>query len=371
MRRLFASVCAVALALSTLIITVTTVHAEDKVGQITSAATMHAARSIHSATRLPDGSVVIIGGMVREGQFLDSAEIYDADSNQFVLTRGKLIAARGEHSATLLKNGKILVAGGWGGPTVLNSTELYDPRTQTFSATGSMHDARSGFTATLLQDGRVLMVGGYDGQRFLYSAELYDPVTGTFTPLPMGLRDYRIAHTATLLQDGRVLISGGGTFTEVYNTAELYDPKTNKFTPTGSSMTPRYKHAAALLPDGRVLIIGGSDSRDWDGRIPQIEVYDPVTETFANDGTLNAERFKLRDAVAVLTDGRILIAGGSATVELYDPVTDRFSVVNGQLDGARFYMTATALDDDRVLIAGGYNRGIDSTARTWRFTIQP
>jgi hypothetical protein len=68
-------------------------------------------------------------------------------------------------------------------PTVAASAELYDPKTGTFSPTGSMATARHLYTATLLLDGRVLVAGGSNGNDAgdLASAELYDPKTGAFS----------------------------------------------------------------------------------------------------------------------------------------------------------------------------------------------
>ncbi len=74
---------------------------------------------------------------------------------------GSLNTARTDHTATLLPNGQVLVAGGLdASSTPLASAELYNPATGTWTATGSMSDARQGHTATLLPNGEVLVVGG-------------------------------------------------------------------------------------------------------------------------------------------------------------------------------------------------------------------
>src|SRR5438105_1762049 len=49
-----------------------------------------------------------------------------------------------------------------------------------WSYTGSLNTPRSGHTATLLPNGKVLVAGGYSGGP-LDSAELYDPATGTWS----------------------------------------------------------------------------------------------------------------------------------------------------------------------------------------------
>ena len=94
---------------------------------------------------------------------------------------GSLNTARTVHTATLLPNGKVLVAGGQGasGGNFLSSAELYDPASGSWTTTGSLNTARADHTATLLPNGKVLVAGGYNGGPELTSAELYDPASGT------------------------------------------------------------------------------------------------------------------------------------------------------------------------------------------------
>ena len=87
------------------------------------------------------------------------------------------------NTATLLPNGKVLVVGGLGdGDVALASAELYDPASGIWTATGSLSTPRQAHTATLLPNGKVLVAGGSnDGLTVTASAELYDPASGTWT----------------------------------------------------------------------------------------------------------------------------------------------------------------------------------------------
>jgi hypothetical protein len=72
---------------------------------------------------------------------------------------GSMTLARSGHTATLLPNGTVLIAGG-DNHGDLASVELYDPVAGTFTATGSMSTIRVDHTATLLPNGMVLVAGG-------------------------------------------------------------------------------------------------------------------------------------------------------------------------------------------------------------------
>lgn len=221
-------------------------------------------RSGHTATLLPDGRVLITGGMRRNQDFYRSAELFDPATGKFSAT-GEMQIARVGHAAVLLRSGKVLIAGGWIGHGVTDEAELYDPATGKFTVIGHMLTGRGRPEATLLRDGNVLITGGGGdndgGGSSITNAEIFDVSTSKFSETG-AMRYARIAHTATLLADGRVLIAGGRG-SEVNASAEIYDPRSGTFHDTGRLIAARYKHTAGLLPDGRVLIAGGSDDRDW------------------------------------------------------------------------------------------------------------
>jgi len=224
-------------------------------GQIIRTDSMQARRADHTSTLLKDGRVLITGGMVENGVFLKSAEIFDPKRGAFAGI-DNMRSNRVEHTATLLPDGRVLIAGGLAGRTsdghgAVASTEIYDPATGHFIAGPSMSAARTAQGAVLLPSQKVLIVGGEDNGGPLASAEIYDPASNRFSATT-SMHTARIGRTAVVLKDGRVLVTGGGNG----RAAEVYDPNAATWSTVGDMTTVREKFAATLLPDGKVLITG-------------------------------------------------------------------------------------------------------------------
>jgi N-acetylneuraminic acid mutarotase len=231
-----------------------------------STASLTTARKKHTATLLPSGKVLVVGGTsLSWGQSLSSAELYDPSTGTWS-SAGSLATRRYDHTATLLPSGKVLVVGGWGPyadsvGTDLPTAELYDPDTDSWSSTGNLASGRRVPTATLLPSGKVLVAGGITSWKFTDTAELYDPTTGTWSTAGW-LNTARGYHTATLLPSGKVLVTGGrGPYATVNETTlfstELYDPATNLWSSTVSLPSPRNNHTATLLSSSAMLVVGG------------------------------------------------------------------------------------------------------------------
>jgi len=344
------------------------------VGALVPHRNMIARRATHTATLLRDGRVLLAGGMENNDLILSSAELYDPASLTFTRT-GDMGAARAGHTATLLPNGRVLLTGGSNTAAWLSSAELYDPETGHFTPIGNMTAARGGHAAVALHDGRVLIAGGFDGVRGVSSAELYDPDRDTLT-VTGSMSTGRASLAVTLLADGTVLVSGGNANSrDVLASAEIYNSRTGTFSPTGNMSTVRYKHTSTLLSDGKVLITGGSDQHDGRGRKASAEIYDPARGAFVATGSMSAPRYKHTPGALRLQDGRILVAGGSNKVEVYDPRTSSFGEVGNDLGSENLFTTATLLPNGKVLIAGGYGpgtraRGPVATDKTWLYQPQ-
>lgn len=253
-------------------------------GTFTNTGSMSIGRTYHTATSLPDGRVLVSGGSTNIGSgtstttdVLSSSEIYDPLTSTFSAV-GNMVAARAGHTATLLPSGKVLIVGGENDQGVLATSELYDPQTNSFALSGSMGVPRSRHTATLLANGKVLIAGGSSAKALfpgvmggipMQTAELYDPSTGTFQ-FTVSMQTGRIGHTATLLPDGTVLIAGGykdwvggsPTFVgyESFDSAEIFNPLTASFNTIDPMNTTRFWHTATPLKDGSVLVTGGIGS---------------------------------------------------------------------------------------------------------------
>ncbi|MGH7940582.1 MAG: kelch repeat-containing protein [Limisphaerales bacterium] len=276
-------------------------------------------------TLLPNGKVLVTGAITYTnfvGYFgIPSAQLYDPVPGTWTNT-GMMPSGLFASTATLLLNGQVLIAGGFtyvdseppGTEVVTNSCFLYNPATQTWSETGKMGTPRVFDSATLLPDGRVLVAGGSDGNNLLDSIELYDPASGTWTPGTHSMLESRSGHTATLLPNGQVLLAGGwGEYTYILSEAELFNPQTGTLTLTGPMNVGRTHHIATLLPNGMVLASGGTVLEGMDilgayfGDTNGAELYDPASGRWTAAPAMTESRDS-HNAI-LLANGKVLVSG--------------------------------------------------------------
>jgi Kelch motif protein len=229
---------------------------------ITAGPTMNNQREGATA-QLVNGWVIIAGGRDSSGT-LNTVDIYHPVKN--TITAGPpMNVARYDCASVVLPNGNLMIFGGFGavvqsGP--LQSTEIYNVSLHKWaSAPPSMLDKRGGARATLLANGKVLITGGTNGTNVLDTTEIYDPSTRTFTPGPT-MNSPRKYQAQVRLANGQVLIAGGYTDdggTNVTITTDIYHPFSNKITVGPDLSDGRALAAASRFANGHVLIAGGSN----------------------------------------------------------------------------------------------------------------
>ena len=281
---------------------------------------------------------------------------------------GSLMTARALHEATSLADGpdspcvQVLITGGGGGdiliPLAVDTTELYDPLTQTFLPGPKMSLPRTAHRDISLGGGRVLITGGTDSNgNVTSSCELYDAATGQLTAAA-SMNKPRIGHTLTRLADGRVLATGGfADYTQaaidlkvalgtVQDTGEIYDPVADTWTLLTSVMSSgRGIGAATLLADGRVLISGGIDGAkvgagsgaDIPTYTATCDLFDPQTSTFTQTGDLSLAR--AFHGQSILPNGTVLSTGGTFIVSVFGAETIAASNIAEVWSGGTWTLT--------------------------------
>ncbi len=274
----------------------------------------------------------------------DTAELYNPDTGIWRLTGS--LSRRVYHSATLLPNGQVLVVGGVGGPRVeddLNTAELYDPVTEVSRPTQSTIAMRGGNSALLLSDGRVLAVSFFGGRPV---AELFDPSTESWRLTnPPSVKGWA---SLALLPSGLVLAANE-------NSSELYDPATGMWSRRSNLRAIEYVQTLPYSETVRssrleVVILGARQGRSFRSATGTWQ-FTSQSGSEPNFGTYTA---------TLMPNGRVLVAGGAdeflqthRSIELYDPAAGVWNPMPS-LVVPRDYHTATLLANDKVLFAAGF-----------------
>jgi len=283
------------------------------------------ARRSHTATLLtagPNAGRVLVAGGFSAGTGLASTLLYDPPTGTWRLGP-PLAGKRYGHTATPLPDGRVLIVGGLQGGgtwTYATNAELYEPLSMRFTPAGAPLPGRYFAAASVVSDGlishsRVLISGGLTATGALAETTLFDPKTNAFSAGPP-MTAARGGHIQVSHPVGSpVLVAGGlGANWTVLGTAERFNGST--WLPQPSMAVARQVPCALLLREG-VLVTGGSAS-------PLAEFYNLFTQTWSSAGSMSTARF----GAAVCDLGDVaLISGGAdgsqqlSSSELYFPVS--------------------------------------------------
>ena len=349
-----------------------------------------------------NGNVMVAGGGT--GNMLNATGLRTSEVLDFRTLEIKpgpnLVAPRASATVTVLTNGRVLLAGGVDSMGDVTATcEIYDPVTNTFTATGSMGTKRAGHAAALLPNGRVLVAAGTSDLKtpastilgILKSCEIYNPATGTWSTTA-SIAEKVLGPALTTLTTGKVLVSGGAKITlGIFNIPVSVDSVTRcqLFTPsgnsgswanTGSMVQHRALHGenTILLSGGRVLVTGGVVVRIPLIPLPQnfagaqssdkAEYYNPATGSWVALPRLAEKRFG--HTATEMPDGKVLVVGGAKgaldaatsvrNIQEFNPATNTF-VRSFNLRTARATHGAALLPDGNLIAFGGTSSATATT----------
>jgi N-acetylneuraminic acid mutarotase len=223
---------------------------------------------------MSDGRVLVVGGCIGSGVCTNQVDIFNPKTNSW-MDGMPLQTDRASQIAQLLDDGRVLVAGGDSADRSIlldGNATIYNPRTNAWSATGPMVTPRSQAKSVLLPNGNVLVTGGIllgdpENRTILASTEIYNPASNSWKSAG-NLIEARYDFVMSLLSDGHVVVMGGARdYNSFWNTnsfvneIELYDPKTYRWQVVGQLDHPTVGAAAALLSDGRLWVTGGQSGQ--------------------------------------------------------------------------------------------------------------
>ena len=303
--------------------------------------------------------ILIVGGFSKDAQLENTIEILEikvgtiqSTSTLLASNNSKLKKARIFHTASLLPDGRVLIVGGQGRISktnlgALNSIEVYDPVLMSVQPSGIvLSTSRLLHAATTLQSGNILISGGFTNQKqtefgFGPATEKVELInTSNLTIKNVSdLKEKVGGHSATLLTNGLVLILGGNTdffssrtkdefrgiskgTIQVFNSLdETFSVGLEKNSSANLELqVPRFLHQAVLLPNGSVAVIGGLNIKAGTGSatlvatpVTTIEVYEPSLSTFIGSTLKIEKKISLESSIGRVFPSAILVTPRNKT----------------------------------------------------------
>lgn len=367
-----------------------------------------AGRGQHSATVLDDGRVLVVGGTDGQGIISDSevfdplTNTWDyarnlaatPDQGLMMDPTGQFPTARQLHTASKLPNGMVLVAGGLGVERLdmtqtppapvfetLTTAYLFNPVTNAFTRTANLSAARGWHEAGVVTAGAsssVVLVGGMDANlNSIASGDVYDAVAGTFTL--QGMIGFHTWGSVVSLGSDLVILAGGDVQAQQgggFGIVGVPNPRSEMFTAGAfaagqNNVGDRFFMAANALGNGNALFAGGREVQNQTlVAASTTELYDAAQGAFVAGPALQTARFGSVMARIGTTNDQLIVGGFDnagnmlTTAEVYMSSTSTILSATATMATPRIDFSAVTLKDGRVMVIGGtdaQNAGIAQT----------
>ena len=316
----------------------------------------HSGRMGHTGTLLTgnvnDAGLILLAGGAAEGTQWDTATyhafLFDPTTGDSIsLGADPMRSARFQHTAVEHVSGDVFLMGGWGRAAsgnldISDSWEIYRRSSRSFEiGDGKVAGGPYGAAASVGSEG-VLHCGGINvvsgNLQGGDECNLLQP-SGSNEPLESPGNQRVSHHAMASLGSGRVLLTGGidadvEQYAEVDALADawIFDVADKSWTAVGDMNVARANHTMVSLPDGRVLVLGGATKThvqsSQGAALACVEIFDPATDTFemlegctpeSTSSTLPSQ--VMWPMAAVDEDYGVVIAGGFGDDEKGDTNT--------------------------------------------------
>ncbi|GAB6283871.1 MAG: hypothetical protein STSR0009_00700 [Methanoregula sp.] len=222
-------------------------------------------RREHSSVAMPDGSIILTGGADSGGITNDTWRSTDNGATWTRMTANAKWSKRSDHSSVAMPDGSIVLAGGWlGYGSYVNDTW----RSINNGTSWMQMNASSGWTAryhpssVVLLDGSISLMGGEDNGGLKNDTWQSTDNGATWTRMTTGADwSARREHTSVVMRDNSILLMGGEDSRSCKN--DTWRSTDNGATwiqvSASSGWTPRGWHTSVVVPDGSVILAGGLD----------------------------------------------------------------------------------------------------------------
>ena len=262
-------------------------------------------------------------------------------------------------------NGKIYVIGGVGGGKFVNTVQVFDPSTNTWStpATTGTFTPRYRHTSSVVNS-KIYVMGGdtslADDKHLVNTLKVFDPSTNSWsTPKTKGTSTARFVHSSFVV-NGKIYVIGGWDGHIDINTLEVFDPSTNTWsTPkTGGTFLPSGAYASGVVND-KIYILGGVMSTDSTFELRNIvQIFDPLKNSWSTPMTKGTITPPIASCANVV-GGKIYVMGGQDTngsintVNFFDPSTNAWSVAKSTGTFTSRNLLASSVVHDKIYVLGG------------------
>jgi PGF-pre-PGF domain-containing protein len=326
------------------------------------------ARSRHSSVVLPDGSIVLMGGLgISYDYYNDTWWSIDNGANWTLMNSSAGWPSRHSFSSVVLPDGSIVLMGGVRtGSNYYNDTwrSIDNGANWTLMNSSAGWSARQGHSSVVLPDGSIVLMGGYVGAtrfndvwRSTDNGANWDLITST----PGWLA--RNGHSSVVLPDGSIVLMGG--YSGVYNndTWRSNDNGANwTLMNSSAGWLSRHSFSSVVLPDGSIVLMGGANGGDYKNDVWR-STDNGSTWTEVNPSAGWTARYF--HSSVVLPDGSIVLMGGG-TASPKDDVWRLTTAGSSQQNPSHTYTEAGTY---QVTLQAYNSEGYNSTIRTDYITV--